>query len=689
MALFITALFNTFMPRNALIGDLHLKVGQIAEQDIVAPYDFPLLKTDRQLEIEKVQIRKQLKSVYTLSSEPLFNSIKVINDIILPLASLSINADTTTVRKTFSQKGIILSDKSIKYLSNPNSCKSTYSNLMSIIKEIYQSGIYEEAIEDSFLLVKEDSFITAYNIEFYAKEKAIALSIAKYNQIDKHLLGEILSYIVEPNLVKDSEKFKQIEQKAMESVTEIQGTISKNEKIIRINSRITEEDMNKIQSLTKYKQKTQLTINTWDTLKVSISFFIYFFMLGMVFYAFTNLFYKQLILQKHHFTPFLIGLALNSILALINNQLLGFQTLLIPYSMFIITAAILVDVPFALFFNFIAFASLYPFVNWETFSPLIMVLGTTIVLLLMTQLSDKHRYITIWLYQTIITAILTVLFALYKSDRIMVALTNISYAFISSTLSVILMIFIVPFFERKWNLLTIQGLKELLDFNHPLLKRLAKEAIGTYYHSLIVGNLAEHAAETIGANALLTRVGSYYHDIGKVINPEYFTENNPASGDLHDALSPSASSEAIKRHVIDGIELVRKFNIPTSVEEIILQHHGTGYIRYFLDKAEKSRISIDLNQFKYNGPKPNSKEAALVMIADIVESTTKSIEDVFYEDIRKIINDAILRLIKDNQLDESGLTINDLSKIKECMLPILESIYRKRQQYPEVNNIEK
>jgi len=242
---------------------------------------------------------------------------------------------------------------------------------------------------------------------------------------------------------------------------------------------------------------------------------------------------------------------------------------------------------------------------------------------------------------------------------------------------------IVPYYERKWNRATKQTLLELLDFNHPLLKKLATEAVGTYHHSLIVGNLTERAAEAIGANPLLARVGSYYHDIGKVVNTQIFTENNEDSPEIHDNLDPQESARLIRNHLAEGIELAQKYKIPQPVIDIIRQHHGNSLIRFFYDKAQKSGNPVPQDEYRYPGPLPQSKEAVLVMLADIVESTTKAKTIENEEDIAQIIDAAINRLIKENQLDEAPITLKDLMIVKESFIPVLESIYRKRLDYPE------
>jgi putative nucleotidyltransferase with HDIG domain len=198
-----------------------------------------------------------------------------------------------------------------------------------------------------------------------------------------------------------------------------------------------------------------------------------------------------------------------------------------------------------------------------------------------------------------------------------------------------------------------------------------------------VGNLAERAAEAIGANPLLARVGSYYHDIGKIINTEIFTENNADSAEIHDEMSPDKSASLIKNHVLEGIALAKKYKIPRPVIDVIMQHHG---IRYFYDRAEKMNLSTEAKDYQYPGPRPQSKEAVLVMIADIVESTTKAKTITSEKDIEKIIDDTISRLIREGQFDEAPITMKDLSNIKQSMLPVLGSIYRKRLDYPEEND---
>ncbi|HNX01986.1 MAG TPA: HDIG domain-containing protein, partial [Candidatus Cloacimonadota bacterium] len=398
-----------------------------------------------------------------------------------------------------------------------------------------------------------------------------------------------------------------------------------------------------------------------------------------------------LYLPKHDFTKremLLIwcGLILNAGMTLVFTKILSIHFLILPYSLSILLICIIFNTNLGLLYNFINFVVVAQYLNWQIFDPLIMTIATMGAVLSLKRIGDKQDYLDVGLYLLFSMILVNFAFSLYRTDPFMVVLKHFVYTLISVTLTIIGLILLVPWVERKLNIASKQILLELLDFNHPILKKLASNAMGTYHHSLIVGNLSESAAEAIGANPLLARVGSYYHDIGKISNPMIFTENNRDSDDFHDHLPPLESATKIRAHVNEGVALARKNKIPQVVIDIIQQHHGTSVIRYFLNKAEKEGLNIDLSKFQYAGPKPTSKEAALVMIADIVESTSKSMTEPSRDAIRKMIDDTILRLIRDGQLDDAPITIQELELVKKKMLPILESIYRKRLEYPEDKN---
>ena len=244
---------------------------------------------------------------------------------------------------------------------------------------------------------------------------------------------------------------------------------------------------------------------------------------------------------------------------------------------------------------------------------------------------------------------------------------------------------ILPVYEFLFGVTTNISLVELSDFNHPLLKRLVMEAPGTYHHSLVVGNLSEAAAEAVGANPLLARVGSYFHDIGKLKKPLYFSENEAMDKSRHDSLQPSMSSLIIISHVKDGIDLARQNKLNRRIIETMKQHHGTGCVYYFYRRAlelHEHDEKPDESDFRYPGPKPQTKEAAIVMLADSVEATSRSLEKPNSTRIESMVKDIFEGKMRDGQLDECTLTFRDLSTIGGVFSKILLGILHARVKYP-------
>lgn len=266
---------------------------------------------------------------------------------------------------------------------------------------------------------------------------------------------------------------------------------------------------------------------------------------------------------------------------------------------------------------------------------------------------------------------------------------NIKPAFINGILSAFLVAGALPIFEFLFKAVTNISLLELSDFNHPLLKRLVLEAPGTYHHSLLVGNLAEMAAESIDANALLARVGSYYHDIGKLEKPEYFSENQDKSLSRHEQLKASMSKLVIINHVKDGLSLAKKYKLNLVIADFIEQHHGTSLVFYFYRRAlEETKKKEDVKEevFRYNGPKPQTKETAIVLLADSVEAACRALEEPNAQRIEEVVHTVINNKFIDGQLDECDLTLKDLNKIAKTFIHILSAIYHSRVEYPEITS---
>ena len=275
----------------------------------------------------------------------------------------------------------------------------------------------------------------------------------------------------------------------------------------------------------------------------------------------------------------------------------------------------------------------------------------------------------------------------------MAALKSALYGAGAGLLSAVLAVGLTPLLENVFNLVTPQMLLELSNPTQPLLRLLQTEAPGTHHHSLLVANLAEAAAYRIGANALLCRVGAYYHDIGKTRRPIFFKENQIDQPNPHDGMDPAVSAAILAAHVRDGLALADKYKLPQAVKDMIAQHHGDGVMAYFYyaakKKADEEGREIDIRDYSYDGPKPQTREAAILMMADTVEAATRTLKDRSRESMSAMIQKLVKDKFESGQLSESPLTFRDLSEISDAFIRTLTGIYHERIEYPNMDTLKK
>ncbi|KKE80713.1 hypothetical protein WH51_01120 [Bacilli bacterium VT-13-104] len=279
--------------------------------------------------------------------------------------------------------------------------------------------------------------------------------------------------------------------------------------------------------------------------------------------------------------------------------------------------------------------------------------------------------------------VLLFIFLSFEKYSIQDLFIQLGFAMFAAFLSAVLTIGLLPFFEAGLNMLSDVKLLQLSNPNQPLLKKLLTEAPGTYHHSVMVANLSETACEAIGANGLLARVGAYYHDIGKTVKPHYFVENQLSIQNPHDFISPKQSAEIIIRHPYDGANYLKKYKMPKEIIDIALQHHGTSLLKYFYFKEKEKNNHVKELDFRYPGPKPQTKEAAIINICDSVEAAVRSLKEPTEEKIEDIITSIIHDRMSDGQLDESPLTLKELKIIQQTLFDTLKGIFHSRIQYPK------
>jgi putative nucleotidyltransferase with HDIG domain len=256
---------------------------------------------------------------------------------------------------------------------------------------------------------------------------------------------------------------------------------------------------------------------------------------------------------------------------------------------------------------------------------------------------------------------------------------------LSGVLASIVAIGVLPYLESVFKITSSIRLLELSNPNHPLLRRLMLEAPGTYHHSILVGNLAEAAAEAVGADGLLARVGSHYHDIGKLKRPYFFVENQVGKDNPHDKIAPSLSTLIVTSHVKDGLELAAEYKLPPVVTQFIAQHHGTDLVRFFYHRATEAAEddSVEERDFRYPGPKPQGKEVAIVSLADAVEAAVRSLSKPTPGKIEGLVRKIIKDRLNSGQLDESDLTFQDMDRIANSFAKVIMGMFHTRVEYPD------
>ncbi len=327
----------------------------------------------------------------------------------------------------------------------------------------------------------------------------------------------------------------------------------------------------------------------------------------------------------------------------------------------------------------------------ENLAMFLLLFGTTAAAALnLGRIRSRSKLIYVGLFAGCVAALLDLAMNMIDNQPLGPALLRgAGRQFIWATMAGFFMTGLLPFVERLFGVLTDLSLLELGDITHPVLQELVRRAPSTYNHSITVGSIAEAAADAIGARGLLCRVGAYFHDIGKMLKPGYFVENQGKEGSRHEGLVPAMSTLVIIAHIKDGADLARQHHLPPPIIDMIQQHHGTMLMEYFYDRAHTQQAAdpnsseIDENLFRYPGPKPQTKEAAVLMLADAVESASRTLVDPTPGRIEGLVRDLAQRRLQGGQFDESGLTLRELGTIERSLVMSVASIYHGRLKYPD------
>jgi putative nucleotidyltransferase with HDIG domain len=361
---------------------------------------------------------------------------------------------------------------------------------------------------------------------------------------------------------------------------------------------------------------------------------------------------------------------------------------LVPLTVTAMVLTIVYNPQFALLMSFCLSLATTVALGYNLERLLIQMGGLATAILLLRNVSTRTRLVQVGLGAGLAYWGMTVATGLISAQPWRPILWEAGLNFVWGALAGFLLTGSLPLVERCFGIITDVRLLELADGSHPLLQELVRRAPGTYTHSMIVATLAEAAAEAIGANPLLARVGSYFHDVGKMLKPHYFIENQLGEN-RHDSLEPALSTLVVIGHVKDGLALARQYDLPRPIADFIGQHHGTTLVEYFFREAVRQQENQGQDgteleaSFRYPGPKPQNRENGIVMLADAVESSSRALKEPAPGSLRKLVHDILMKRLLDGQFEESGLTLTELHLIEEHLATNLTALYHGRIKYPD------
>ena len=717
------------------------QLNDIANEPIIAPFDFGILKTDQKLSKDLDEARNSVQFSFSRDQDFVNKQITDIDTFFIYLNDIygahelfissqdslykyryepefesyqtSFIADSTTYVTLYSEflnQYQFQIDKAQwdqllginESLAEPINLELFKNQIKQICLNRWAEGIIDEPLEnilsDEISIIQGGELVIAPTKNYNDIETAWKKNREEVNQIYENELDikSILSYelineFTKPNILFDKELTESRQKERLDKVSRFQGTVLANELIVDTNNRITESVLLKLKSLQFESERRLGYERAADKFREYLGAFfvvaILLFLLFSFFYIYRNNYFKNFKLLL--LIGFLMYLIVFFSWIIVSYQL---PVYVIPIAMFSILLTVLLDTTVALISSTILILLISLLIGNDLDFAIIQFFISFIAILNVRKLRKRRQIIATML--TLVFCGLFVFFSvmLFKGiDFLDYNYSTVGYLALASFLCPILAFGLVPLFESFFGITTDLSLIELLDYDQPLLKKLMEDAPGTHTHSVKVGTLAESCANAIGARALLCRVGSYYHDIGKIKKPEYYAENQTGVN-KHDSITPHMSAKILKQHVTDGLALADEYGLPKIVKDFIKTHHARNKMEFFYKKALEIDNKVDENEFRYPGPKPRTKETGIVMLAEAIEAQANSLKNPSLEKFEIMIDKAIRSRLEDGQLDECPLTMEDLQKIKgrrdgkHGLLPVLSGLYHSRPEYPSKDN---
>ncbi|MBD3219333.1 MAG: HDIG domain-containing protein [candidate division Zixibacteria bacterium] len=675
------------------------RLNDIARENIVAPFDFNVERSEEQTEKDRQDVLSDLPLLidynYSLYEQVYRNAVSFFSRI---RSLKTTNLSSAKVVDSLKQMKPEINIATLRDIARYDNVDQLENSTLEAIESLYSIGILPDTVSltefdyDRAQIRKRlqklnidiDSLRIMNEVRQLVKQRVSSDTVIELSSTE---FAELTASFVEPNLKINMAATEQFKDNKLDEIPLVERSFKAGELIVERNTKIDAWHMAALEAMTQKRIETGEEGSLWHFVLPYLgraALIIFTFAALAVFFAF---FKNGRFFTNQKFTALMLIMVLEIVFVYIIDYTLNQSMYLIPFAIGGILLTILFDLETGIVSTLAISLIVGVIQNFNFSLALISFLaGTTAALSVKTvhKRSDFYRSILYLMVMYILAVYLMESMKFSDSETIV---ANIAFGVLNAILTPIIAMGILPVFESLFNITTDLRLLELSDMNHPLLRRLALEAPGTYHHSILVGNLCEKAAEAIGANPLLARVGTYYHDIGKMEIPEYFVENTSGSKSRHDTISPHMSALIISSHVKKGLELAEEEDLPEAIMAFIAEHHGTSLMSFFYHKAtelakEDKGKEVPESKYRYPGPKPRSKETAILMIADSVEAASRTLEEPKPARIRSLVRKIIQGKFASGELSDSELTMRDLSIMEDAFTQMLMGIFHKRVDYP-------
>ena len=525
---------------------------------------------------------------------------------------------------------------------------STFEKLSEHLKNAYTAGIYKEK---NSIRINEPAESEIENLDAFERD--------------------LINYFLIPNYIYDEAKTKNTINEKVSQINDQYIEIKAGTLIAKTGEILTERKIDILDKLGIYNYKMSIFIITLNI--------IFLLVISSIFNVVTTRFYSKDVLEKKKYKAVML---LMIVTLLVFRIVPDSMIYLVPIDTMLLLLMFIVRPRFSIFLTMMLISYLLPITDYDLKYFTIQSIAILATGFLSKNIGTRSSVIAIGIQLAIMKILLYLILSFFSMEESFGMALNTIKLFVSGLFSGMFAIALLPYFERTFNILTVFRLIELADLSQPLLRKLSIEAPGTFQHSMMVATLSENAVIEIGGDPIFTRVACYYHDIGKTKRPQYYVENQTDGKNLHNNISPFMSKMIILAHTKEGAEMGKKYKIPKEIRDIMFEHQGTTLLAYFYNKAKEIDPNVQEEEFRYSGPRPQTKESAVILLADSIEAAVRSLDVKDPIKVEEMVRRIVNAKIADNQLSDANITFKEIEIIINSFLKTFGAIYHERIKYP-------